>query len=191
MIESTTKILIQPDEEKVLLNRALSDPNAFGRLYQVYVKPIYRYVYYRVGNKMDAEDLTAQVFIQAFEGINRYRHDGHFLAWLTCIARRRVADYFRQNKPLENLEKHEALLLENALSQVESEQADRLNHLAICIGRMDKEEKELLRLRYATGLTFQEMASVTGDNLAAIKKRFYRLLDRIKLTVEGGANESR
>ena len=63
-------------EEAALIAKAKQDPRAFGRLYELYVRKIYNYVYYRTGNHHDAEDLTAKVFFKAMQHIGRYHDRG-------------------------------------------------------------------------------------------------------------------
>ena len=83
-------------EEVTLINDARTNPDAFGLLYERYVGKIYNYVYFRVGNANDAEDLTAKVFFKALKNIGTYRHLGlPFSAWLYRIAHNLVANHFR------------------------------------------------------------------------------------------------
>ena len=57
------------EEERELIKRAKTDPEAFGELYEYYVERIYNYIYFRTGNVHDAEDLTGRVFFKALEAI--------------------------------------------------------------------------------------------------------------------------
>ena len=84
--------------EAALIEEAQHNPEAFARLYQRYLTPLYRYLYRRLSNAHDAEDLTTQVFIDVLEGLatHRYREGGCFVAWLFTIARRRLVDFYRQ-----------------------------------------------------------------------------------------------
>ncbi|MDO9129198.1 MAG: sigma-70 family RNA polymerase sigma factor [Anaerolineales bacterium] len=86
-------------DEAALVERARRDPSAFAALYHRYLTPVYRYLYRRLGNAHDAEDLTAQVFIEALEGLVAYRERGKFVAWLFTIARHRLTDFYRQRVP--------------------------------------------------------------------------------------------
>ena len=78
----------QPPDDPALIERARRDPEASAALYRRYLTPVYHYLYRRLANVNDAEDLTAQVFTEALEGLraNRYRAVGYFPAWLFNIA---------------------------------------------------------------------------------------------------------
>jgi RNA polymerase sigma-70 factor (ECF subfamily) len=67
-------------DDALLIEHARQNPDAFGILYRRYLTPLYRYLYRRLGNPHDAEDLTAQVFMEALEGLiaRRYREGGLF-----------------------------------------------------------------------------------------------------------------
>ena len=162
------------------------DPNlaGFGAIYRAYLQPVYRYLYARVGSSSDAEDLTSQVFLAALEGLPRYRHQGYFAAWLFSIARRKAADFFRQRSRLEPLdpEKDYPSAESELLSQVvHRESLERLARLA---AGLPEDERELLRLRFAAGLSFDEIALVLNRKTSAVKMSLYRLLDRLENQLE-------
>jgi RNA polymerase sigma-70 factor (ECF subfamily) len=71
------------------------DPGPFERVYDQHVVGIYRFVYARVGNRPDAEDLTAQVFVRAVEQLDTSRQPGQIAAWLYRVAQNAIADYWR------------------------------------------------------------------------------------------------
>ncbi len=85
-------------DEAALVEVARRDPEAFAVLYQRYLTPVYRYLLRRSNSVHEAEDLSAQVFIEALEGLTagRYRQGGCFAAWLFTITRRRLVDFYRQ-----------------------------------------------------------------------------------------------
>jgi RNA polymerase sigma factor (sigma-70 family) len=70
-------------------------PGRFEQVYDEHVVGIYRYVYARVGNRPDAEDLTAQVFVRAVEQLDTSRQPGQIAAWLYRVAQNAIADYWR------------------------------------------------------------------------------------------------
>ena len=87
--------------ERELVARAKEDPSAFGALYDAYVDKIYNYVYHRVGNHHDSEDLTSRTFYRALNNIHRYTDRGlPFSAWLYRIAHNLVANWHRDRSRL-------------------------------------------------------------------------------------------
>src|SRR5437016_12878169 len=94
--------------EAELTKRASShDQTAFAELYNAYVDKIYKYIFYKVGNAPDAEDLCEQVFLKAWEAIGRYKWCGYpFSSWLYKLAHNLVVDYYRTRRdpmPLNDL----------------------------------------------------------------------------------------
>ena len=86
----------RPVDDAELVESARNDPAALAALYQRYLTPVYRYLYHRVGNSADAEDLASQVFIEALEGLVRYQDRGNFAAWLFTIAYRKAITFYRR-----------------------------------------------------------------------------------------------
>ena len=70
-------------------------PGPFEQVYGKHVVGIYRFIYARVGNRPDAEDLTAQVFVRAVEQLDTAREPGQIAAWLYRVAQNAIADYWR------------------------------------------------------------------------------------------------
>lgn len=167
----------------VLVKNAKDDPCAFGRLYDIYVQPVYRYLYSRVGTTHDAEDLTSQTFLAALEHLPRYRERGQFAAWLFRIARSKLMDHFRGNRYEVELEAAERSVSGgDALVQVI--QGEEIKRIQSLIGNLNTEEQDLIRLRYVAELTFGEMADLLGKREEAVKQSVYRLLARLKSQME-------
>jgi RNA polymerase sigma-70 factor (ECF subfamily) len=167
-------------DDAALVRAAKRDRSAFAVLYRRYVDQIYRYIYSRVGRKADAEDLTARVFTQALEGLDGYREQGEFSAWLFTIARRRVVDHYRRKRPTQPL--GEALNIKgdrpNPLAQVVH--GEQLERLAKLVKALDEEKQEMLRLRFAGDLTYREIGEIMGRSEAAVKMGVHRLLRRLE-----------
>jgi RNA polymerase sigma-70 factor (ECF subfamily) len=167
-------------DDAALVSEACHNTEAFSALYRRYVTPLYRYLYRRLGNVKDAEDLTAQVFTDALEGLVSYRERGRFSSWLFTIARRRLVDQYRQRTadPLEEVTDNSNDL------QIVFEQNETHAHLARLLSQLDEERQELLRLRFAAGLEFSEIASVLKRSQGAVKMTLYRTLDWLKANWE-------
>jgi RNA polymerase sigma factor (sigma-70 family) len=174
---------ITQDDVPALVTAARSDPAAFGRLYDRYVQPIYRYIISRVGSAHEAEDITSQTFMSAYEALEKYRERGQFSAWLFRIARSKMNDHFRRSKREVGLEAvGEILEREDALGTLI--RAEELSRIRSIISHLDEDEQELIRLRYVADLSFVEIADLLGKREDAVKKSVYRLLARLKSELE-------
>jgi RNA polymerase sigma-70 factor (ECF subfamily) len=171
-------------DEASLIKNACSDPIAFNQLYLSYIRPIYRYIFNKVGESRETEDLTAQVFLAALEGLPRYRHNGHFAAWLFSIARHKVADHFRSQHPELPIDVAygESISMGDPLTTlIQTEEAHRMSGF---IHKLDEEDQELLRLRFVAELNFGEIARLIHSNMETTKKRVYRLLAHLQQQLE-------
>ncbi len=166
------------EQEKLALAAALRDPSAFTPLYRHYVDPVYRYLFSRVGNQQDAQDLTSQVFLAALEGLANYRDDGHFAAWLFGIARHKAMDHFRRRRPDLPLDAFfDPPDFPDPLGTIiREEEKARLRSL---VRELHENDQELLRLRFNAGLSFAEIAVLLNRTQEAVKKNLYRLIDRL------------
>lgn len=176
------KVTRESDELRII-KAAREDPKAFGELYKLYVEPVFRYLYSRVGNVHEAEDITAQAFLVAFESFDRFREDRHFASWLFTIARNKAMDHFRQRKNLSSIDEAANIPVENdPLSGVI--QVEQMAALSKLIQALPEEERELLRLRYLAAMSFPEIAHFLHRNEDAVKKSIYRLLARLHSQLE-------
>ncbi len=178
-------------DEYALIERAKSDPEAFGILYERYVAKIYSYMYYRVGNHYDAEDLTARTFHRAMSRIADYTPRGApFSAWLYRIAHNLMANWYRDRQ------RHQVIPLEDAVlraehgeePQVVSEREDERSHLLAAIRSLPEDRQQLLILKFVEGLSNMEIGQVMGRSEGAIKSLYYRTLVSLRelLDEDGG-----
>lgn len=170
------------DDEKLAL-AALQDAAGFKLLYQKWLKPIYRYFYFRVGNEKDAEDLTSQVFLKVYEDLPRYRSRGCFSAWLFSIAHARTVDFYRRKRGEISLEylnnsAHPSDLLAQAVH------SDELQQVLNLVQSLPEEDQELIRLRYAADLNYREIGLVLNRKEDAVRKSITRLVTRIQSQLE-------
>lgn len=171
------------DQDARLVFEAQKNPAAFEALYDRWAVQVYQYFYYRTGDVAAAEDLTSQLFLSAYQSLPRYRHRGHFAAWLFAIARNLVNKDYRKIQRQVPLE----MAGEMRSSSDPPEEFDRLDeieYLKKLIDALPKNERELIRLRYAAGLTFAEMAIVLHKRKDAVKKSLYRLQARLQVLLE-------
>jgi RNA polymerase sigma-70 factor (ECF subfamily) len=170
-------------DEDQLIENAKTDPDAFGQLYEVYVDRVYNYIYYRVGNHHDAEDLTAKVFFRALNHIPRYKNSGApFAAWLYRIAHNLVANWHRDHS------RRQMVALENLnLSGKKqetphhaAEETDQRELLLEAIQKLPTERQQLLTLKFAERMSNAEIGRIMGRSEGAIKSLYHRTLVSLK-----------
>jgi RNA polymerase sigma-70 factor (ECF subfamily) len=161
-----------------LVQEAKEDPAAFGTLYERYVKQIYNYVYYRVGNHQDAEDLTSRTFFRALRHIENYEDRGAPVsAWFYRIAHNLVANWHRDHG------RHPVVALEAApmsdwpespeMVAVENEEQERL--LSVVRG-LPADRQRLLVLKFAGRMSNAEIGLIMERTEGAIKSLYHRTL---------------
>lgn len=183
MAEPATDDPAEPDAS--LAQKALGNPAALAVLYRRYVGPVHRYLYSRVQNTADADDLTAEVFTEVLKALPRYRERGQFAAWLFTIARRKAVGYTRRLRPQVPLDDTILFTAAPADPLAETIRQENLSSLAAVLARLDEDQRELLRLRYAAGLTYGQIGALLGRSEAAIKMAVRRLIQRLECEWEG------
>lgn len=164
-----------PTSEFELIQQSLRDRTRFRPLYLKFVQPVYKYCLTCVGDTAEAEDLTSQVFLKVMENLQRYRGSGEFASWLFAIVRNEVFSHFRKQRRASTQTVEEELLgsfLDPALKE------DR-QVLAALLRSISAEERELIRLRYVSGLRFAVIGQILGKSEGAARKAHARLIERL------------
>jgi RNA polymerase sigma-70 factor (ECF subfamily) len=164
----------QGQDELDLIARAQAyDPEAFSEIYDAYYGGIYKYIYYRVGDQVLAEDLAAEVFVRAMDSIDTYNFRGvPFSAWLYRIANNLVVDHFRRQPSQPVLPLEEKMIGDaDALEMAFTQQA-----LRKALSELTEEQKQVIILKFIDGLTNYEVAEVLGKTEGAVKSLQHRAL---------------
>ncbi|MFD3518151.1 ECF subfamily RNA polymerase sigma factor, BldN family [Streptomyces sp. NPDC058657] len=153
------------------------EAEAFGRLYDQYSDTVYRYIYYRVGGKATAEDLTSETFLRALRRISTFTWQGRdFGAWLVTIARNLVADHFKSSRFRLEVTTGEMLDANEVERSPEDSVLESLSNAALleAVRKLNPQQQECVTLRFLQGLSVAETARVMGKNEGAIKTLQYR-----------------
>jgi RNA polymerase sigma-70 factor (ECF subfamily) len=156
------------------------DSAAFAALYDRYLDTVYRYVYYRVGSRQLAEDLTSETFLRALRRLSTFTWQGRdFAAWLVTIARNLVADHFKSSRFRLEITTADMVAAERREDVSEGPESTVLRAwtnaaLLEALKRLNPQQQECLVLRFLQGLSVAETARVMGKNEGAVKTLQYR-----------------
>jgi RNA polymerase sigma-70 factor, ECF subfamily len=163
---------VQVQEEEGLVNEAVcGDQQAFARLYEAHFNKIYRYVYLKIGDRIEAEDMTQQVFLHALKSISSFKYKGTpFTAWLFRIAHNQIVDYLRRKttRPVP-VELDETVPASTKDPEHMTELTLNVEQLQRATKHLTSAQQEVLSMRFAGGLSIEETAKAMGKSTGAIK----------------------
>jgi len=170
-----------------LVERARKEPEAFGFLYERYVDRIYSYVYHRVGNQQDAEDLTARTFHRALDAMEGYEDRGlPFAAWLFRIAHNLVANWHRDRsrRRFLSLDRIWSQRSESDVPEGELERKETHDALWDAINRLPAERRDLLLYKFSGRMSNVEIGGLLKKSESAIKSLYFRTLAALRKDLE-------
>lgn len=164
------------NEKQLVELAARQDPKAFGKLYELYFDKIYNYLYFKTMHANEAEDLTALVFMKAWEAIDKFQWQGYpFSAWLYRIAHNQLVDHYRTRRqalPLEVAEHYECK--DDPFEAVEH--ASVLAQVRVALKHLTPEQQRVVTLRYFEGYSICEIAKLMGKAPDAVRAMQHRAL---------------
>ncbi len=174
-----------------LVARAIAGrEEGFEELVRRYQRPIAAYVYRMVGDYDAALDLTQEVFIKVYGSLERYRPEYKFSTWIYRIAHNAAIDHLRRTGGVrtEDLEAegeggrtYERPLASSAPSpEQESERRERRAEIEEVVQALAPAYRELIVLRHAHDLSYDEIAEVTGLPLGTVKNRIFRAREAMR-----------
>ena len=168
------------EQERELVERAKTDPNAFGALYDRHFQQIYRFVYSRVGEQAAAEDVTSEVFVKALRGIGRYQDTGRpFQAWLYQIAVNAIADKYRAARPAEDIDEQRGLAAEGDLEELAARR-DEMRRIWALVERLPAPQRTAMVLKFQEDLKIEDIAVAMGKSPGAVKLLIHRAVTRLR-----------
>ena len=159
--------------EAILIKRAVNgDRDAFGDLYLLHLNAIYRYIFYRIGEESDAEDLTENVFLNAWKALPGYRDCGLSLkSWLYRIAHNLVIDYHRRNNKdcSQSLDENFEFADYEEKPDSFSLYIEEKNAIAHAISKLTLDQQQIIILRFIEGLSHAEIALIMDKSEGACR----------------------
>jgi RNA polymerase sigma-70 factor (ECF subfamily) len=175
--------------DDLLVRAAQDDPAVFAELYRRHVDRVYRSLVGRLGDADLAQDLTAQTFLAALEGLRDYRGEGAFAAWLLRIARNKAMDHFRRTRRTVPLEA--VVEMADPAPPPDDVAVRRLDlaQVAHAFHTLTVERAEAVGLRVFGGLSMAEVGRVMGKSEAAVKMLVQRGLRDLQAQLAVARNE--
>lgn len=154
----------------------------FGALYDLYIRKIYNFTYFRTHHKETAEDLTAAIFSKALENFSQYQpQKGSFSSWLYRIAKNAIIDHYRTSKSHASLE--DAWDVPAAANvERDADTALKLEKARQLLAKLAPQQRDIVTMRVWDGLSYREIAEILGLSEANAKMIFSRTL--VKLNKE-------
>ncbi len=170
----------QKIEAEIVARVLKGERQAYAMLVEEYKSPIYNLAYRMTGNSEDADDLTQETFIRAYQYLWRYDTSKKFFTWLYTLALNLIRGHLRKkNKYNKSSEEFSAHLLSDKNPSPETELIET-QEMSVYLLRLEYESRALLIMKFHQGLTFEEIAQITGKSLSAVKMSIYRGLEKLK-----------
>ena len=169
--------------ERDVVSRAIKgDGEAFAQLYEEHFDRIYRYVYLKVGNQAEAEDLTQEVFVKALEAIGSYKwRDLPFASWLFRIAHNQVVDYFRKQGKVEKVALEDDItLVSGSNPALMAERELEIEEVINSVKKLSPAQRDVISLRFGAGLSVAEVAKVLEKSMGTVKALQYNGVAALK-----------
>ncbi len=176
------------DPRQLIIAAKNGDTAAFGKLYELYYTPVFRYIYIRTTQRHLAEDLTQTVFVKAFESIDRYQQTASPpLAYLFTIARNSVIDHWKKKKDILFQEE------DAAVSSIPDHRQDIVRHAEVksstdkvkeAILQLPPDQQDVVTMKFINELNNKEIAEALGKSEDAIRQLQSRALKTLRANTQ-------
>ena len=172
-----------PDGEDSIVQHAIrGESSAFGLLYDYYQPKIYRFVILKVGHREEAEDITHQVFLSAWQNIKNYKTKGFpFSSWLYRIARNQVIDHYRTRKVTSAIDEIQPeYILSPAAAHLNVDKNLEVERVMEAVWKLEGNYQDVVIMRFVEDLTLKETAGALGKTEGAVKLMQHRAIKKLK-----------
>jgi len=175
------------EDERLVRRASGGDAEAFAELYERYMEPVFRFFYYRLGgSRENAEDLTEQSFLKAWQSIGSYDYRGiPFSAWLFRIAHNLLVDYHRIKRDAEPIGDDFDLEDEALGPEEQVMKKAEVEELSAALGQLSPIEQSVVTLRFLQGLDHRTVARIIDKSEVATRSIQFRALERLAQILGG------
>jgi RNA polymerase sigma-70 factor (ECF subfamily) len=158
------------------------DQNAFAKLYDIFIDPIYKYVFFRV-NDDDAEDIVETVFLRVWENIRGYQFKKRaFSAWIFTIAHNLVVDYYRGKRD-RDIEPLNEMLPDTTREHNPINRAEHFfdsKALRAALKNVKRKYRDIIIYKFVNGFSNKEIAGILGKSEGSLRILQFRALKALK-----------
>lgn len=167
---------------------ACGDTGAFGEIYDMYADNVYRYVFYRTGNKCDAQDLTQEIFLKAWKALPRYRFTKiPFIGWLLTISHNRVVDYYRMRKHCENIDQANPSDFATTAGNNPLDSEEMQEEIRRAMVSLPESQQQVVMFSFIEGYEYSEIARIMRKSEGNIRVMVHRALKKMREIIEKAA----
>ncbi len=162
--------------------RQKQDAAAYGELYDLYVEPVYRFIFFKISNREEAEDATSEVFLKAWNYVrNPDKSVENFRQLVYAIARNHVIDIYRERAKQQSssLDDHPELA---AKEDLERDVGIKLEAHALLVHMqtLKQDYQDVLQLRYVEGLSVKDIAGIMNKPYGNVRVLLHRATKKLK-----------
>ncbi|MBU1032517.1 MAG: sigma-70 family RNA polymerase sigma factor [Patescibacteria group bacterium] len=173
--------------------RTKRDPEAFAKIYDIYVKAIYRFTLLKLPSKEEAQDITAETFTKTWNYLQEYNEVANIRALLYQIARNLIADFYRSQKYKETIARNVTIQADDTSTILES--AEESDHgrdreliqaraeMSLILQQLEKlkdDYRDVVTLRLVDGLAFTDIAEILGKSKGNVRVIYHRAIKTLK-----------
>ncbi|MCK5839894.1 MAG: sigma-70 family RNA polymerase sigma factor, partial [Bacteroidales bacterium] len=163
--------MVKKDDKRIIEEVLSGDTNAFGVLVERYQQSIFRMIFRMTGSRVEAEELTQNVFVKAYSNLTQFNPKYKFFSWLYRIAINESLNYLKSRKNISAIDVNTSVTHENP--EVILHKKERKEALQLAIMELSARERRLIVLKYYEEMTYEEISNVTGLSVKKVKSRLF------------------
>ncbi len=171
------------NEKELILQSQKGNQEAFGMLYDYYIRTIYNFIYYKTFHKETAEDLTSTTFFKALKNISSVDPEKSFRSWLYKIAQNTVLDHFRTNRSTTDIDEFWDLADDTDIVE-NIDDTDIIKSVKKHINALPPEDRDIIIMRVWQELSYKEIAEILGKTEASCKMAYSRSVKKLRTILD-------
>lgn len=172
------------EDDLILVKMAQKgDERAFEKLYQKHIKMIHGFVFNKINNKEEAEDLTSSIWFFVLRDLEKFAFVSSFKNWLFGITKHKILDYLQEKYKLRKVPLIEEIFVANKEEEIDySDNKDRKinDKLSVILAKLSEKYRKILTLRFLKGYNTLEIAEETGLSVSNVKVIQHRALQKAR-----------